>query len=88
MRAIVRTVTGSTTHLEGRFRGEIEYTPLPDPVSVEVVEHEGAIYLLRFDSNGECIADTWHDTVDAAKAQADFEFGITDNDWTDTDAQG
>jgi hypothetical protein len=86
LRATVRKVTGNTTHLQGvRPAGDLEVTRVPDPKTVEVVEQEGAIYLLRLDDRGECIADTWHETVEAAKAQANFEFGIEDGDWEDVE---
>jgi hypothetical protein len=82
LRATVRVVTGKTTHLQGvPVSSEIEVTKVSDPKMVEVVEQEGAVYLLRLDDDGQCIADTWHETVDAAKAQANFEFGIEDGDW-------
>ena len=55
------------------------------PNVVEVVEQAGAIYLLRLDERGHCIADTWHESVDAAKEQATFEFGIEEGDWKDVE---
>ena len=86
LRATVRSVTGETTHLQGvRRAGELEVTPVPDPKAVEVVEQEGAVYLLRLDGQGQCVADTWHESVEAAKAQANFEFGIEDGDWKDVE---
>jgi hypothetical protein len=86
LRATVRTVTGNTTHVQGvRHSGDLEVTPLPDPKTVEIVEQEGAIYLLRLDDRGACVADTWHETVEAAKAQAYFELGIEDGDWKDVE---
>ena len=86
LRAIVRRVTGNTAHLQvERSAGDFEVTPLPDPKNVEIVEQESAIYLLRLDERGECVADTWHETVEAAKAQANFEFGIEDGDWKEVE---
>jgi hypothetical protein len=64
---------------------ELEVTEVADPKTVEVVEQDGAVYLLRFDQKGECIADTWHETVEAAKAQANFEYGVEDKDWKDVE---
>lgn len=61
-------------------------TGLADPKTVEIVEQEGDIYLLRLDELGECIADTWHETTQAAKAQGSFEFGIEDGDWENLSA--
>lgn len=86
LRATVRKVIGNTTHLQGaRSAGDLKVTPVSYPKTVEVVEQEGAIYLLRLDDRGECVADTWHETIEAAKAQANFEFGIEDGDWKDVE---
>jgi hypothetical protein len=57
---------------------------LPVPSFLEIVEQQGAIYLLRLDADGECITDTWHETIDAAKQQARFEFDIGESDWVAT----
>jgi hypothetical protein len=40
-----------------------------------------AFYLFYFDADGRCLTDTWHQTLEAAKAQAQFEFEITDEEW-------
>ena len=79
LRAQVRNVTLTTTHSLRGTRGDV--TSLPDPSVVEVVEQGGSFYLLRLDEHDECIADTWHQTVEAAKAQAAFEYEIKDGDW-------
>jgi len=82
LRAPVRKLTGRTTHLHGEFAsGKFEVTSAAIAKSVEIIEQDGAIYLLRIDEHGECTADTWHETVDAAKTQARFEFGIENDDW-------
>ena len=78
LRAAVRRVTGKTRHL---LAGE-EALPLPHPKTVElVVEEDGAIFLLRLDDEGQCISDTWHESVEAAKSQAKFEYEIEEGDW-------
>jgi hypothetical protein len=83
LRATVRTVSGRTTHLRGLHTpGGIEIARLPDPIAVEVVEEQdGAFFLLRLDRAGHCIADTWHETLETAKTQANFEFGVEEGDW-------
>jgi hypothetical protein len=82
LRAIVRKVTGATKHLQmPPMSGETNVVSLPDPVEVEAVEEDGAVYLFRLDASGKCIADTWHETMESAKAQANFEFGIDERDW-------
>lgn len=81
LRATVRRLTGKTRHLLGAL-------PLPGPKTVElVVEEDGTIFLLRLDDEGQCISDTWHETVEAAKAQANFEFGIEAGDWKEAEAR-
>lgn len=85
LRAKVRDVTGNTRHLKATpLLGAVDVTKLPDPVTVEIVEQDGAFYLLRLNEKGECLADTWHETIESAKAQAKFEFEIEDGDWKRT----
>ena len=82
LRATVRTVTGRTRHLLGwAAPNGIGTTQLPDPIAVEIVEQDGAFFLFRLGPNGHCIADTWHQTLDEAKQQANFEYGIEESDW-------
>ena len=86
LRAVVGNVTGKTVHLRGeRVADRIRVSTLAAPTSVEVVEQDGAFYLLRLDDDGECIADTWHETVEAAKARANFEYAIREEDWRSPD---
>jgi hypothetical protein len=73
-------------HMQGvRAADALVVTAVPDPETVEIVEQDGAVYLLRLDQDGACLADTWHETVEAAKVQANFEYGIKDSDWKDFD---
>lgn len=84
LRATVRHVTGNTSHLMARnLPDAIDVTKIRNPVSLEIVEQEGAFYLLRLNQHGECISDTWHESVGAAKTQAQFEFEVEDRDWTE-----
>lgn len=54
LRAIVRRVSGSTTHLRGvQLANGLAVTEIPDPDAVEVVEQDGAVSLLRLDPQGE-----------------------------------
>lgn len=88
LRASVQSVIGVTVHLKATLVPEgAEVERIPDPKMVELVEQDGAIYLLRLDDKGQCIADTWHQTVEEAKEQANFEFGIEANDWKEIDIQ-
>ena len=55
--------------------------PIEQPARVEILEESDAVYLLRLNARGDCVADTWHEDVAAAKAQAAFEYQIDDDDW-------
>jgi len=45
------------------------------------MEDDG-FYLLRLDPEGQCLADTWHQSLEEAKAQAAFEYEIDESDWS------
>jgi hypothetical protein len=83
LRATVKMSTGKTKHTVGEFsEGKpVPVKTLPVPAWVEISEEEGAFYLLHFDARGSCFADTWHQTLDEAKRQAEFEFGISAGEW-------
>lgn len=53
---------------------------------VELESADGAFYLLYFNANGDCLADTWHGSAAQAKAQARFEFEVEESDWEAVDA--
>ena len=82
MRLIARVErsTGAASHFEGTVgeEGSLEATELPVPSTVAIEERDGGWFLLYIDENGECLGDTWHLTVEDAKEQAAFEFGIAD----------
>lgn len=48
---------------------------------VEIVKDEAGVSLFRYCSEGNYIADTWHETVEEAKRQAEREFGIHEENW-------
>lgn len=86
LRARVRRVTGATRHhLAHIEEAEVHRDEqLPPPAWLEIQSGDGAYYLLRFDERGECLADTWHQTLEQAKAQYEFEVG--EEDWVGLDA--
>jgi hypothetical protein len=85
LRARVKRIAGLTKHYEGRIEGGhvVKEAELPAPVSVGIEETEGGFLLLYFDSDGNCITDTWHRTVEDAKSHAKDEFDIDESDWID-----
>jgi hypothetical protein len=69
--------TGRTEH----YRASL----LPPPVRLEIVQLEGAVgfYLLYLDAQGNEQTDTFHETLPGALAQAEFEFRVRPDEWTD-----
>jgi hypothetical protein len=66
--------TGNCTH---RVGGEV--VQIFDELQIEKFS-ENEFYLLYFRDGNE-VTDTYHGTFDAALEQAEFEFGITLDDW-------
>jgi hypothetical protein len=70
-------ITGNTRH----YRGNL----LPPPYSLKIVQLsedlDAGYYLLYLDAAGAEMTDTWHDSVEAAMAQAEFEFGLMPSEW-------
>ena len=76
IKAYIKKVKGKTKHC---FSGSIDNTPTMK--WVEISEEPDGVYLYYFNIEGECVSDTWHETVKEAKEQAFFEFEIRDSDW-------
>jgi len=60
-------------------RGEIQGSrsmPLPDRVEIETFGDGSDCFLYRYTRSGECCGDTWHETLQAAFEQAQFEYGL------------
>jgi hypothetical protein len=48
-------------------------------------ENSSGFYLLYYDNNGNELTDTYHDTVEDALKQAEFEFDVKPNEWNNLD---
>jgi hypothetical protein len=81
----VQRATGATRHHRAHIEeGEVcKDEELPTPASLEIQPADGAFFLLYLDERGECLTDTWHETLEQAKAQARHDFGIGVDDWED-----
>ena len=90
LRAAVQQVTGATKHLEGRIArsGPVIEKQLGPAASVEIQYRDGGYFLLYFDAANDCFGDSWHSSLEEAKAQAKFEFGIEERDWEDLGLAG
>ncbi len=74
---------GRTLHTLSGSTGSREFAPFK---SLEIVTFEGdsGFYLMHLATDGTA-ADTWHGTLDDAKHQAEWEFGIAENEWVKTE---
>jgi hypothetical protein len=69
-------VTGKTRHYRfGRL--------LAPPRHLEIVQlpESDGYYLLYLDENGFEMNDTWHESLDRAMDQANYEFDLAPNEW-------
>ena len=69
--------TGKTRH----FRSGQE---LPRPIELRIAQYDGdpGYYLFYCDSLGGEMTDTYHDSIEEAFAQAEWEFAISKDEWT------
>ena len=56
---------------------------IPSASALAIVESETSFYLLYCDREWQVLADTWHLSVSAAKAQAEFEYAGISKVWKD-----
>lgn len=82
LQAKVRVATGQARHILADRTSSL-LSDIPRPETVEIQETDGAFYLFRLDRAGKQLADTWHRTLDEAKAQAELEYAVAAGEWTD-----
>jgi hypothetical protein len=56
---------------------------IPSASALVIVESETSFYLFYCDREWQVLADTWHLSVSAAKAQAEFEYAGISKVWKD-----
>jgi hypothetical protein len=68
--------TGKTRHLVGGQEMAV-------PSELRIVQYSGdrGYYLLYLDANGCEQTDTYHDSIDDAMAQAEWEFTVSPGEW-------
>ena len=90
LRATVREVTGLTIHSIGTIKDGLpvatEILPPAEWVEISSDDESRGVSLFYFNKDGECFADGWHMTIDEAKRQANFEYGILSTDWQEVEA--
>jgi len=68
---------------------EGDATPLPTPVRdlkmrFEITDDGGSDFLLLYESEDRSVyGDTWHRSIEEAKAAAESSFGIRSQEWQD-----
>ena len=83
LQAKVQSITGNTQHYIGTIAGGrvVRQTRIDDPEYVQISEGDNGYYLLRFNSDNVCLADSWFETLEEAKRQAEFEYAISESHW-------
>ncbi len=86
LRACIERITGATRHHYATLQdGSVgRGDAIPSPAWVQIESIDGSFYLTRYAASGACLTDTWHQTLEEAKAQAAFEFGLAETDWGDS----
>ena len=60
--------------------------PFPDRVEIEMDGgRQDPCMMYRYTDSGEFCGDTWHETLDAAFAEAKSEYGLVGDDFTQAD---
>ena len=75
---------GRTIHSLGRIVDGLPVPTIPSPPASRVeisAEADGGYSLIRFDPADGFCGDTWHQSLEEAQRQAEFEFGIALEDW-------
>lgn len=70
--------TGKTQHFHAN-------RPIPEPVELRIVQYSSdpGFYLFYCDESGSEMTDTYHDSIQEAMAQANWEFQVKERDWKD-----
>lgn len=72
----MRLATGSTKHYKGSV-----LLSAPHELRIGRYENSQGFYLIHYDQDGDEMTDTYHDTVQEALNQAEYEFHVTPNEW-------
>ena len=59
---------------------EVQHLPSPDVLVIEQ-ESEGSVFLYRMTRTGAASGDTWHQSIEDAKHQAEHEYGKGLGEW-------
>ncbi len=68
--------TGKTQH----YQKEQELPPA-STLKIATYEDTEGFYLLYLDANGNELTDTFHDTIEEAFSQAEWEYNVKPDEW-------
>ena len=82
--ANVGPITGErrTAHTWRGADGNESLMPLPDVLLLEATDDAG-VMLFRWTSSGDFGGDTWHESLEDAKHQAEYEYGSSLGNWVE-----
>lgn len=66
---------GKVAHRLGMPMNDSLSQLMPATAMVILDQTDEGFFLVRYSANGEFAGDTWHESVEDAKEQAEFEFG-------------
>ena len=73
---------GIHTVVTGFHENKFISAALPMPTRVEIeIDQAGHAMLYRYQNDGTFCGDTWHETLEDAMHQADYEYGISAEAW-------
>lgn len=81
---ILRRVRLTSAHSPtGRARHWSHGALLPLPTELRIVQYvtDPGYYLLYYDNQGQEMTDTYHDSLQGAIAQAEWEFEVQEGEW-------
>jgi len=86
-RVLAYTPIDSRHVTSGRTKHLVGGVPAPRPHALAIARYDDAhgVYLFACDQAWKTVTDTWHQSIDDAKAQAEFEHAGTVNTWIDCD---
>jgi hypothetical protein len=86
---IVRTVQLQDHHWPSKTRHSINGAPVPPFTQLEIATNgqDTGYYLLHICADGRG-TDTWHESLEDAFSQAEFEFGVKHHEWQSPDVVG
>lgn len=73
---VLKEPTGKTKHIIGDKQ-------MPTPFKLQIAQYDGdaGFYLFYLDDKDMVMTDTYHETIEGAESQAEWEYGVGSNEW-------